>query len=1633
MSKILKRTSFGLLRTNPKLSTNIKIVADSKDKIYLESIDADPLLSKSIYKGYEISPNGSYSFDVKRFYSQSGSQIPKNIAYRLFEEDTSVEVKDRYKNQYDFTYAYGMTPKNSRIYSEEFSLFAPLWIESDNLPEYFVVFKLDGPSVVNINDPSIITLAGGSTANFDTVESINNLVIDPSRFFENFIKGAKIIKAFDLTERTSIGKYIRNHANDPRFPESSLYVNFRKGNLTNWQGISYTSGGFCKIPQDIYKDYVLVDKTVTENDDFITSGFYRYGVICPNLLNLEFLFDDNDQTEYQFSRYFGLYMNAVELGKFILDPDRLYEDKDQEVNQLPRPTAPTIGDPLNLSEQAQTNIKGIKIYPHVGLSGGTSVPYSGRLMTYSELQNPRFGYVKDRNGNLYSIEQSVNWESITTIAATGSSGPINVIDSDYLRIKNKSINWKDFTGFDSPFQYIPSFVTSKKGRPIAAFEILSNPSSADEIRIKYVDWNNPGSTSLIDYYTVEASSTIPAGTASGLAFSLLGTPKQIAFAITQAIANISEYVNDYQIFSAIAKGSVVYIFSRVDSENWNKLKYSLFSSSTVFPFRPFNDYVQAEQQLYQPSPISISPVQFGWYFEDFFGGGNNNPNSRIVIEQKYINEFRDDKDLIYIKTKSGFDTTSPYGLYTDDPVFDASGEIIDFKDIEKFFIVNLTNKSDSVDFGSSRKIGLYKFAKNSNGYLSILPVRDFDFNFHSDQYNKSADSDVNKLLNWYLNPSVWPSTQTQPVFDPSLIGATGVAMINSMIGPTSSFVINGEFQKLIGLVNELDDNETVVKNEYERLKENDIPELALSSRVVPFINKWSYDNESTDVRENPYRLNADQTFGYLNFSPSFDEFGSNPKLFTEEWFYLQKYPPYMSFLDKVNSYSYFDEDIYFPDLPSVGTTGSTAIYGGLTGGTGSTANLLSISEDYFLSYFTRETIGGSAINRDFKYSLFAYGDDVRYSETLFRGVKVILKDRSEFSPINYNVESLRFLPNSKYNGYKFSAILTYGISGTNYTFIKNDKWKSLTLVVQADLRDVLLQYYDIPTGATNSFIDRASLYTLQSKYKIGGGGGLAFEDTSVTGLVGGDVYFWQDLGPGQGFRVYMGPNQFGSYPRLNVELTLNQNGSYNSLSVINSVNPAFNFTFNQITRVTPTSFVCQNIIGPGFASIPLSPNGSNHCFSTNISPYPSGWNSSTWNFYTPTLRNYSPIYEGGYGAYDRILEEISFATVAKAINQGDPTVNYFQVSESGEVSENKYVVELVQPDYPFKGSYLKSQVLKKKPVDLQNSADIIGYEITADSSLTLNQIARNRGGYNPKFIDILKFVDTDDIKSEDLSYYNIQILTDIGYLKDYSIATIPNAYFNKVNVENPNIILRYSGTSERSIYPLIGEIAIDYSNFFAFRSNWDPFYFWKYSRRNVRSSVMGTSEPKEEKSFFGSKVIAIPNEVRLEKFPSGDDEVQIKLPTRNQFVNTGKSVAALKVVEAKKNTLNLRVFSTIALQDFLIADGFSDQFSKYINPNYSFGNPDLDDDVKVYIQENIFDRYIIKEIIFWEKFWEKGKDLPQVRYDLTDTQKIKDGYIRSKNFTVKPLSVGSLDFDLIYTLPKDKNSSISFSVVLEKK
>jgi len=233
----------------------------------------------------------------------------------------------------------------------------------------------------------------------------------------------------------------------------------------------------------------------------------------------------------------------------------------------------------------------------------------------------------------------------------------------------------------------------------------------------------------------------------------------------------------------------------------------------------------------------------------------------------------------------------------------------------------------------------------------------------------------------------------------------------------------------------------------------------------------------------------------------------------------------------------------------------------------------------------------------------------------------------------------------------------------------------------------------------------------------------------------------------------------------------------------------------------------------------------------------------------------------------------------------------------------------------------------------------------------------------------------------------------------------------------------------------LDEIAIDYSNYYIFRSNWDPFYYRKYLKKGRFIPIIGTREPKEEKAFFGSKTISIPERVRLQTFPTGiitEEEVI----TLGSIRNTDKNIVTKERTFASKTDLEVSVYVTRSLQDWLIVDGFGEEFYKYINPSYSFGDLILDDDIKTYIEENIFQRYVIKEVIFWEKVWvpRRGQtNPPQINTAIDDEQKLTQGYKQSKNFKLVLDESGGLNFRVIYTVPRDKKTSIAFTVILEKK
>lgn len=298
--------AFMLMRTNPKLTGNIKLVVDSKYNLYLDTFKVSSVLNNRVYRKYPISSEGNYPFDVMTVFSK----MPQSELFKLPSDSLNPKkFYSDYKNQYDTTYEYGAETNSDNLYSENMKILAPLHI-GKNVPDYFCIFRYSG------------------TYNESSYE---NLSINDTEQFKTLLKKSEVVKIFDLRNYTSIGQYLRNYTSLVReFLYGSCYMqfieqdtekygpNYRQGN-NSWRGIDVAKGLITnKIETSYFANEVLnKDSGVQENfNNFILEGYERNNVLYPYILNLEFMFNDSKPENFAMNRYFGLYLSQNDFIKY---------------------------------------------------------------------------------------------------------------------------------------------------------------------------------------------------------------------------------------------------------------------------------------------------------------------------------------------------------------------------------------------------------------------------------------------------------------------------------------------------------------------------------------------------------------------------------------------------------------------------------------------------------------------------------------------------------------------------------------------------------------------------------------------------------------------------------------------------------------------------------------------------------------------------------------------------------------------------------------------------------------------------------------------------------------------------------------------------------------------------------------------------------------------------------------------------------------------------------------------------------------------------------------------------------------------------------------------------------------------
>lgn len=523
--KLLDKASYSIIRTNPKLTGNVKVVSDGTD-IYLESFSANTRLSSQKFKAFKVDGTSTYDRDVFRFFDSG--KFPIEAAYEIFQEFEDTAVLSNYKNQYEMFYAAGTRSIASESYSQSLGTLAPLWL-NDQMPSAFVIFRLNNPAA--INNVNAIT-ENANSVNAQT--SVN--------FSKQVLENCTAIKTFDLTEGTLLGSYIRNYRNQETFPEVPLNMTWRKDEPILWNGISYKYGGFTSSGNFAYNDMIVKDSTIMQDDYLFTQGFQNNGILLANLLNLEFLFDDPTADDYSINRYFGMYVNEVEEGQFDLSGEAFF--KNTEKSQLPKiKTITEVSQYLNTPFEI-TNENGILLFlDPAKTTTVTGLPTPTRV---DELES--VFYVKDKEDDFHTIKKGSTW------------------GENQIRLFDTKVDISLFTGYKEPDTFANASIISHEGFAQMYLKIVDNVVEGSQITLY-------DGTNLTGILTANSTLSPIPGKSFETFFNPNGTIQEVAQSLTSAInTGIDENI---RFFTATYNDSTVYIKSRFSGSRFNQLNFKM--------------------------------------------------------------------------------------------------------------------------------------------------------------------------------------------------------------------------------------------------------------------------------------------------------------------------------------------------------------------------------------------------------------------------------------------------------------------------------------------------------------------------------------------------------------------------------------------------------------------------------------------------------------------------------------------------------------------------------------------------------------------------------------------------------------------------------------------------------------------------------------------------------------------------------------------------------------------------------------------------------------------------------------------------------------------------------------------------
>ena len=261
-------------KTNVRMSGNIKCVLCQNGTIGFETIDSTSDLSSLEYKGFVCNKSEGYLTNLQRFCNKFKSL---NQMYDVIPIVTSTT---KFIEQYNTIYNYGAyRQQNDLLQKHSIRFFAPLWTYKI-LPTRFVILQLNSDSFIH----------------------------------EQMFNNGMIVASFDLSRNSDYGKFIYTLLDNQNFKKSCCETDLENG--FGWTGIDPYTGYIHTAYEHNIESYLANERTLLEQDNAISNGWMRNGIICQNLLNLEFAFSD-ENAKYGYNTYIGFYCNEQEYDELI--------------------------------------------------------------------------------------------------------------------------------------------------------------------------------------------------------------------------------------------------------------------------------------------------------------------------------------------------------------------------------------------------------------------------------------------------------------------------------------------------------------------------------------------------------------------------------------------------------------------------------------------------------------------------------------------------------------------------------------------------------------------------------------------------------------------------------------------------------------------------------------------------------------------------------------------------------------------------------------------------------------------------------------------------------------------------------------------------------------------------------------------------------------------------------------------------------------------------------------------------------------------------------------------------------------------------------------------------------------------